>query len=143
MREICEQNDDYARTGAELIKSEDSLKWIAETGVLVGFMSSNKAKVSNGKTVFGQCERVPDKYKAFIPYDFLITVYEPNVIDFTGQQIRILLHHELLHCGVNMNAEPTYKVLSILAATNLSARASRRRPTMLQHPRNTATIVSS
>ena len=110
MREICEQNDDYARTGAELIKSEDSLKWINETGVLVGFMSSNKAKVSNGKTVFGQCERVPDKYKAFIPYDFLITVYEPNVIDFTGQQIRILLHHELLHCGVNMNAEPTYKV---------------------------------
>ena len=110
MREICEQNDDYARAGAELIKSEDSLKWIAETGVLVGFMSSNKAKVSNGKKVFGQCERVPDKYKAFIPYDFLITVYEPNVIDFTGQQIRILLHHELLHCGVNMNAEPTYKV---------------------------------
>ena len=110
MREICEQNDDYARTGAELIKSEDSLRWIDETGVLVGFMSSNKAKVSNGKTVFGQCERVPDKYKAFIPYDFLITVYEPNVIDFTGQQIRILLHHELLHCGVNMNAEPTYKV---------------------------------
>ena len=110
MREICEQNDDYARTGAELIKSEDSLKWINETGVLVGFMSSNKAKVSNGKTVFGQCERVPDRYKAFIPYDFLITVYEPNVIDFTGQQIRILLHHELLHCGVNMNAEPTYKV---------------------------------
>ena len=110
MREICEQNDDYARTGAELIKSEDSLRWIDETGVLVGFMSSNKAKVSNGKTVFGQCERVPDRYKAFIPYDFLITVYEPNVIDFTGQQIRILLHHELLHCGVNMNAEPTYKV---------------------------------
>ena len=111
MREICEQNDDYARTGAELIQAEKSLNWIRETEVSIGFMSSNKAKVSNGKTVFGQCERVPDRYKAFIPYDFLITVYEPNVIDFTSQQIRILLHHELLHCGVNMNAEPTYKVV--------------------------------
>lgn len=111
MREICEQNDDYARIGAELIQAEKSLNWIRETEVSIGFMSSNKAKVSNGKTVFGQCERVPDRYKAFITYDFLITVYEPNVIDFTNQQIRILLHHELLHCGVNMNAEPTYKVV--------------------------------
>lgn len=111
MREICEQNDDYARIGAELIQAEKSLNWIRETEVSIGFMSSNKAKVSNGKTVFGQCERVPDRYKAFIPYDFLITVYEPNVIDFTSQRIRILLHHELLHCGVNMNAEPTYKVV--------------------------------
>ena len=111
MREICEQNDDYARIGAELIQAEKSLNWIRETEVSIGFMSSNKAKVSNGKTVFGQCERVPDRYKAFIPYDFLITVYEPNVIDFTSQQIRILLHHELLHCGVTMNAEPTYKVV--------------------------------
>ena len=111
MREICEQNDDYARIGAELIQAEKSLNWIRETEVSIGFMSSNKAKVSNGKTVFGQCERVPDRYKAFIPYDFLITVYEPNVIDFTSKQIRILLHHELLHCGVNMNAEPTYKVV--------------------------------
>lgn len=111
MREICEQNDDYARIGAELIQAEKSLNWIRETEVSIGFMSSNKAKVSNGKTVFGQCERVPDRYRAFIPYDFLITVYEPNVIDFTSQQIRILLHHELLHCGVNMNAEPTYKVV--------------------------------
>lgn len=111
MREICEQNDDYARIGAELIQAEKSLNWVRETEVSIGFMSSNKAKVSNGKTVFGQCERVPDRYKAFIPYDFLITVYEPNVIDFTSQQIRILLHHELLHCGVNMNAEPTYKVV--------------------------------
>lgn len=111
MREICEQNDDYARIGAELIQAEKSLNWIRETEVSIGFMSSNKAKVSNGKTVFGQCERVPDRYKAFIPYDFLITVYEPNVIDFTSRQIRILLHHELLHCGVNMNAEPTYKVV--------------------------------
>ena len=60
MREICEQNDDYARIGAELIQAEKSLNWIRETEVSIGFMSSNKAKVSNGKTAFGQCERLPD-----------------------------------------------------------------------------------
>lgn len=110
MREISEQNEDYARIGMELIREEKSLNWILSTGVAVGFMSSNRAKVSKGRAIFGECDRVKDKYRAFIPYDFLITVYEPNVIEFTPKQIRILLHHELLHCGVNSNAEPTYKI---------------------------------
>lgn len=110
MREICEQSEEYARVGMDLIREEASLNWIYETGVTVGFMSSNKKKESKGRKVFGQCERIQDKYKAFIPYDFLITVYEPNVINFSPEQIKILLHHELLHVGVNMAAEPTYKV---------------------------------
>lgn len=110
MREICEQSEDYANIGMELIRNEKKLNWMLEMGISVGFMSSNKAKISNGRTIFGQCERVQDKYKAFIPYDFLITVYEPNVIEFTTEQIKILLYHELLHCGINMNAETTYKV---------------------------------
>lgn len=110
MREICEQSEDYANIGMELIRNEKNLNWMLEMGISVGFMSSNKAKISNGRVIYGQCERVQDKYKAFIPYDFLITIYEPNVIEFTADQIKILLYHELLHCGINMNAETTYKV---------------------------------
>lgn len=110
MREICDQSDDYTQIGMDLIRSEASLRWIEIAEISVGFLSSNKAKQSKGKTVYGQCERVPDKYRSFIPYDFLITVYEPNVIDFTTEQIRILIHHELLHVGVNEKAEPGYRI---------------------------------
>ena len=110
MREICDKSDDYTEIGYDLIRNEESLKWIEETGVSVGFLASNKGKQSKGRVIYGQCERVPDKYRAFIPYDFLITVYEPNVFDFSKDQIRILLHHELLHVGVNDNAEPSYKI---------------------------------
>lgn len=110
MREISDQNEDYTTIGYELIHEEPTLKWIEETGVQVGFMSSNLAKTSKGKIVYGQCEKVPDKYRSFIPFDFLVTVYEPNVIDFSTRQIRILLHHELLHVGVNEKAEPSYRI---------------------------------
>ena len=110
MREICDQSEDYAEIGRELIRTEASLKWIEETGIGVGFMTSNQPKTSKGKIVYGQCEMVPDKYKSFIPFDFLVTVYEPNVIEFSPAQIRILLHHELLHVGVNEKAEPSYRI---------------------------------
>ena len=43
---------------------------------------------------------MPDKYKWSIPADFIITVFEPNVENFTEEQIRILLFHELLHIGI-------------------------------------------
>lgn len=110
MRELCEQSDDYTQIGMELIRTEPSLKWIEETGVGIGFLASNHPKTSKGKIIYGQCEKVPDKYRAFIPYDFLVYVYEPNVIDFSTEQIRILLHHELLHVGVNQKAEPSYRI---------------------------------
>ena len=50
--------------------------------------------------IFGVCERVQDKNKWAIPADFTITVFEPNVVDFTEDQIKILLFHELLHVGI-------------------------------------------
>ena len=73
MREICEESEEYAAIGMNLILEEKSLTWILDTGVSIGFLTSNKPKVSKGRTIYGQCERVQDKYKAFIPYDFLIT----------------------------------------------------------------------
>ena len=110
MREICDTSDDYTQIGMDLIRSEASLRWIETAEISVGFMSSNLAKTSKGKIVHGQCEKVPEKYKSFIPFDFLVTVYEPNVIDFSPAQIKILLHHELLHVGVNEKAEPSYRI---------------------------------
>lgn len=98
-------NNDYAEIADELIRDEYSLIHLQESRAKIIYLSSDYAKTSKGKLVFGQCEKVADKYKWGIPADFTITVFEPNVQKFTEDQIRILLHHELLHVGIDKKAD--------------------------------------
>lgn len=98
-------NIEYAVIAKNLIEKEPSLQHIKESDVTIIYLSSDYAKTSKGKLVFGQCEKVADKYKWGIPADFTITVFEPNVEKFTDDQIRILLHHELLHVGIDKKAD--------------------------------------
>lgn len=99
MSETREVRDDYADIGRELIKTEPSLQRLRESSAEVVYLSSDSAKKSGGKPVLGQCEKVPGKWQWAAPYDYAVTVYEPNVETegLTPDQIRILLHHELLH----------------------------------------------
>lgn len=98
-------NNDYAEIATDLIRNEYSLLHLLESRAKIIYLSSDYAKTSKGKLVFGQCEKVADKYKWGIPADFTITVFEPNVQKFTEDQIRILLHHELLHVGIDKKAD--------------------------------------
>lgn len=95
----------YSEIADELIHKEPSLQHIKNSNVTIIYLSSDYAKTSKGKLVFGQCEKVADKYKWGIPADFTITVFEPNAAKFTEDQIRILLHHELLHVGIDKKAD--------------------------------------
>ena len=98
-------NNDYAEIADDLIRHEPSLLHLLESRAKIIYLSSDYAKTSKGKLVFGQCEKVADKYKWGIPADFTITVFEPNVEKFTEDQIRTLLHHELLHVGIDKKAD--------------------------------------
>lgn len=98
-------NIDYAEIATNLINTEPSLRSILDSSAKIVFLSSDYAKTSKGKLVFGQCEKVADKYKWGISADFMITVFEPNVEKFTEDQVRILLHHELLHVGIDKKAD--------------------------------------
>ncbi len=98
-------NNDYAEIADDLIRHEPSLLHLLESRAKIIYLSSDYAKTSKGKLVFGQCEKIQDKYKWGIPADFTITVFEPNVEKFTEDQIRILLHHELLHVGIDKKAD--------------------------------------
>lgn len=73
------------------------------TTVSIAWLSSDKAKMNNGKRVHAECSKVTEKYDWCCPYDFTITVYEPNVLGFTDEQMKILLEHELMHIGVDEN----------------------------------------
>lgn len=98
-------NLNYTNIALDLLMNEPSLQHIKESHAVIIYLESDYAKTSKGKLVFGQCEKIQDKYKWGIPADFTITVFEPNVQKFTEDQIRILLHHELLHVGIDKKAD--------------------------------------
>lgn len=93
-------NEEYSKIAKELIETEDALMNIRNSNVQIIFLSSEHEKRTKQKIIYGQCERVQEKNKWAIPAEFTITIFEPNVIDFTDEQIRILLFHELLHVGI-------------------------------------------
>lgn len=112
MGDMRKLNRRYKRIANTLIANEPDLKYIAESAVRIGYLSSEAEKTSNGRIIFGQCEKVPEKWKWAVPYDFVITVFEPNVERFTRKQIRILILHELLHVGIEYDGnEEKYYVI--------------------------------
>lgn len=102
-------NEQYAEIANELIQTESLLSDIRQSEATIVYLSSDKEKKSKGRTVFGECEKVPDKYKWSVPADFTITIYEPNIVGFTDNQLRILILHELLHVGIEWNGDGTEK----------------------------------
>ena len=105
-------NERYSEIARELIETEDALLDIRNSQATIVYLSSEHKKKSGDKLVLGQCEKVADKYKWGIPADFTITVFEPNIEGFTDEQIKMLLFHELLHVGIEFNADgsETYSI---------------------------------
>ena len=93
-------SDEYAAIGEMLIANYDEFKDIREAEITIVYLASTQAKKQKGKLIFGQCEKIADKYKWGIPADFTITVFEPNIEGFTPEQVEALIFHELLHVGV-------------------------------------------
>lgn len=99
--EIRHISDEYADIGYDLIQTEPELEYLKDADITIVYLSSDAEKKSGKKVVFGECEKIPEKYKWGLPCDFTITIYEPNCIGFTIEQLRILIFHELLHIGVD------------------------------------------
>lgn len=105
-------NEKYSEIARELINTEDALVDVRNSQATIVYLSSEHKKKSGNKIIFGQCEKVADKYKWGIPADFTITVFEPNVEGFSEEQLRMLIFHELLHVGIEFNADgsETYSI---------------------------------
>lgn len=98
-------NEHYAEIAAKIIDEEDSLIDVANSHATIVYLSSDRECKSKDKITHAVCEKVADKNKWAIPCDFTITVYEPNVVGFTEDQLRILLFHELLHVGIEFTED--------------------------------------
>ena len=101
MGEIRTINEDYQKIANELIATRPELEDLRNSDVTIICLASDQEKKSNGKLIFGQTEKIADKYKWGIPCDFTITIFDPNVAYWTADQRKILMLHELLHVGVD------------------------------------------
>lgn len=102
---IVNKSKEYRDLAQRVMKGHDDLRWIRQAKVRIGYCASDSDKKQVDKLVFADCRKVPDLYKAFIPYDFIICVYEPNAMLLTDEQKQILMYHELLHCGIKPSGE--------------------------------------
>lgn len=114
MSDTRSMNEFYQQIAKELIEVRPELAEIRNSNVQIVLLSSTHKAKSKGKLVFGQCEKVAEKYKWAIPADFTITIFEPNVEGFTDEQLSILIFHELLHVGVEYDEESGEEKFSIV-----------------------------
>jgi dephospho-CoA kinase len=98
-----EISTEYRELAEEVISEREELAWLEN--VRIQYLTSQDNKTHNDKSVCGECIKVEDIYKTFIPFDFLIVVYIPNVSKMTRSQRKMLMHHELLHIGFNNTKE--------------------------------------
>lgn len=101
MADTRQINEEYTKIGAELIETEEALANLRGMPYTIIYLSSSHKKKSKGNLIFGQCEKVSEKNKWAIPCDFTITVFEPNCVGMSNEQIRTLIFHELLHVGAD------------------------------------------
>ena len=103
MADYREINEHYAELSGELLQEEKALEYIKNSNVTIIYLSSQAERKNKGTLTLGECEKVPPKYKWAVPADFTITLFEPNIEKLTEEQIKILLFHELLHVGIEVD----------------------------------------
>ncbi len=108
----AEQSQEYEKLANQVIDAIEELHFIKELGIKVGYVKSYEEKVDKGRVIFADCRKVKEIYQCFIPYDFIITVYEINAMLLTPKQMKALIWHELMHIGINERTlAPTYKLV--------------------------------
>lgn len=88
---------DIEAIAQEVIAAHNDLAIIPALNVRVGYVRSFERKQSKGRIIFGDCRKVTTVYGAYVPYDFIVTLYELNTNVLNDEQIKILLWHELKH----------------------------------------------
>lgn len=105
MVETTWQSKEIAGMAHRVMNERPDLRWILAAGISIGFLESDRNKKKNGRECLAECIKVRDLYKVYIPHDFLIVVYKPNVSGMSERQMEILLYHELLHIGMDDTGE--------------------------------------
>lgn len=80
----------------KIINRYSEFNFIREWNVKIGYVISQERK--NGeKITYADCRKVQEVFKAYLPFDFIITFYERNTCFLSENQQKILMLHELRH----------------------------------------------
>lgn len=101
---MYEQAPDIKTIAERLIEAKEDLFHIRDYEV--GFLYCDTEKQLAGNVVMADCTKTNGLLKYYSGYDFIITVYEPNIMDLTEAQLQILIYHELLHIGLEGKLRP-------------------------------------
>jgi len=93
--------NDLKELGETLIAALPELYVARNYSPKIGYLRSYEAKKSKGKTINAECRIIKGVYTAYLPFDFVITFFQPSVECMTDNQIKILMLHELRHVGVD------------------------------------------
>jgi len=104
-------SDEIRQIAEDLIEQMPELEYIKNSSANIAYLMSDAEKKSGGKLVLGTCERVASKWFWIVPYEYLITLYLPNVERLNDEQMRALVLHELLHIDIEVDGnEEEYRI---------------------------------
>jgi len=77
-------------------------EWVGRENIAYVLSYEPKVVRAGNKTVYADCCKVKPPFRAFMDYQYVITVYEPHVAYMSEAQMALLMWHELKHvpiCG--------------------------------------------
>lgn len=93
------QSDKLRELGTKVIKANDRFQHLDSQDCRIAYQYSSDAKTSKDRLVYADTETVKEKLKGLIPFDFIITFYEPNCQALSEEKMELLMYHELCHVG--------------------------------------------
>lgn len=64
----------------------------------IAFVMRSKAQKQGTRYILGQCTKVPDKFKPYLEFDYIIWISEEDYMGMDDLQREALIDHELCHC---------------------------------------------
>ena len=89
--------DDLRDLAEQIIDRYPELAFIRSFDIKVGYVRSFESKNNSGRATLADCRKVTGPYQAYLPFDFVITFYEPNLTMLTDNQRKVVMLHELMH----------------------------------------------
>ena len=103
MSEWAEAPDEVISNAKKLI--EEFHPWLFRANIAFVMKSDKKFKIKPYQK-WANCSKIPQKFEAFLDYDFLIWIQEEIWEKLSEDAKTALIDHELSHCGYNENDIP-------------------------------------
>lgn len=97
---MYKKSEELRQLADKVMDKYEDVSHLKELGCNILFLACDKEKSSKAsKRVYADTEKVKDKYKSVMIYDFIITFYTSLTDELDDKQMEILMWHELKHVG--------------------------------------------